>query len=239
MPEDAGSWQLLVDQFSKLVAGEIADAELFECDFSTSTQVEQTAGRVVLLEAYSPYFSLCLISICDIPSITLTGTVEDWRKIRDRVDHLEKFGLRKWCRSLRPITDQFVRAASGTVDLAFWKRIYNPADAYGGQVINGWIPRLYPYLRAAMAPKTSPIRCWTCRWTSRRTTRPGRRALSAAASRPRCPQRPFISRTRTTTQSHCTRAWSGSRRTTMARCVPSRAGTSRPPPRRWTTWPTA
>ncbi|MFC0104980.1 DUF4419 domain-containing protein [Kibdelosporangium aridum] len=51
-----------------------------------------------------------------IPSITLTGTVEDWRKIGGRVDHLEKFGLEKWCRSLWPIADQFVRAASGTVE---------------------------------------------------------------------------------------------------------------------------
>lgn len=30
--------------------------------------------------------------------------------------------------------------------MAFWRRIYNPADAYGGEVITGWAARLYPYL---------------------------------------------------------------------------------------------
>ena len=51
-----------------------------------------------------------------------------------------------WCRSLVPIVDQFVRAASGKVDVAFWRRIYMPVDAYGGDVITGWITRLYPYI---------------------------------------------------------------------------------------------
>ncbi len=45
-----------------------------------------------------------------------------------------------------PVTGQFARAASGDVDVAFWRRIYNPADAYGGKVITGWAARLYPYL---------------------------------------------------------------------------------------------
>ncbi|ALG10041.1 DUF4419 domain-containing protein [Kibdelosporangium phytohabitans] len=146
-PNDPDSWQYFVEAFSKRLAEEITDAEIFECDFSTSTPVERTAGRVVLLDAYSSYFSLWLISICGIPSITLTGTVDDWRRIRSRVDYVEQLGLETWCRSLRPITDQFARAAAGDVDTAFWKRIYNPVDAYGGEVINGWAARFYPYVK--------------------------------------------------------------------------------------------
>jgi hypothetical protein len=57
VPADAASWADLVADFSKLLAAEISDAEVFECDFSTSTQVEQTAGRIVLMDACSPYFS--------------------------------------------------------------------------------------------------------------------------------------------------------------------------------------
>jgi hypothetical protein len=33
------------------------------------------------------------------------------------------------------------------VDTAFWQRVYNPADAYGGDLITGWAARFYPYLR--------------------------------------------------------------------------------------------
>ncbi|MGI8332715.1 DUF4419 domain-containing protein [Actinomadura scrupuli] len=146
MPQDAESWQDAVESFGKLLLAEIDDAAGFECDFSTSTDVERMAGRIVLLDAYSPYFALWMVFVCGIPSITLTGTVEDWQKVRGRVEAIAGFGLETWCRSLTPITDQFVRAAAGEVDTAFWRRIYSPADAYGGGVITGWAARLYPYL---------------------------------------------------------------------------------------------
>jgi hypothetical protein len=146
MPTDAASWTDATARFAKLLADEIDDADLFACDFSTSTEVERTVGRIVLLDAYSPYFALWMVCICGIPSITLTGTVEDWRRIRARVDAVAGFGLERWCRSLAPITDEFVRAASGDADPRFWERIYNPVDAYGGDHITGWIARFYPYL---------------------------------------------------------------------------------------------
>ncbi|GAA2103407.1 DUF4419 domain-containing protein [Actinomadura alba] len=146
MPQDADSWQSAVELFSKLLLAEINHADVFECDFSTSTDVERVAGRIVLLDAYSPYFALWMMFVCGIPSITLTGTVEDWQKIRTRVETIAAFGLETWCRSLAPIADQFVRAAAGDVDTAFWRRIYSPTDAYGGEVITGWAARLYPYL---------------------------------------------------------------------------------------------
>jgi hypothetical protein len=146
MPTDAESWRDIVGSFGRQLVDEVTDAELFACDFSTSTDVERVAGQIVLLDAYSPYFSLWLTCICGIPSVTLTGDVADWRKIRERVDALPGFGLERWWRSLAPIADQFVRAAAGDVDTGFWQRIYNPADAYGGEKITGWVARLYPYL---------------------------------------------------------------------------------------------
>jgi hypothetical protein len=154
LPQDAGSWHKLVESFSGRLAGQISGPELFECDFSTSTDVERVAGRIMLLDAYSPYFALWLRCVCGIPTITLTGTVQDWQQIRARVDGLARFGLDAWCRSLAPITEQFVRAAAGEVDTAFWRRIYNPADAYGGEVITGWAARLYPYLQLGGAMDT-------------------------------------------------------------------------------------
>jgi len=150
MPHDPASWRHFVELFGKQLANEARTTNLFECDFSTSTDVERTAGRVVMLDAYSPYFSLWMRFVCGIPSITLTGTAEDWQKIRGRVDDLAGFGLGTWCRSLAPIMDQFVRAARGDVDVPFWQRIYSPIDAYGGRVVTGWSARFYPYLKAGV-----------------------------------------------------------------------------------------
>jgi len=149
MPTDATSWAEAVAAFRERLAGEIGDgrARLFECDFSTSTDVERVASQIVLFDAYSPYFSLWMMCVCGIPRITLTGTVDDWRRIRERIDVIAELDLGLWCRSLAPIADQFVRAAAGDVDVAFWRRIYNPLDAYGGKLITGWITRLYPYVQ--------------------------------------------------------------------------------------------
>jgi len=156
MPTDPASWSAVVSGLRDLLADEIGDgpARLFECDFSTSTEIDRTASQIVLLDAYSPYFSYGMMCVCGIPSITLTGTVEDWRRLRQRIDVVAELDLRLWCRSLAPILDQFVRAAGSDVDVAFWRRIYNPVDAYGGKVITGWITRLYPYLKVGGAMST-------------------------------------------------------------------------------------
>ncbi|MER7282495.1 DUF4419 domain-containing protein [Dactylosporangium sp. NPDC000244] len=157
LPRDADGWADLTESFGKLLAAEVDDDELFACDFSTSTDVERTVGRIVLLDAYSPYFTLLSLAVCGIPSVTLDGTVEDWQRIRARVDGIERFGLEQWCRSLAPIADEFVRAAAGTPDADFWRRIYNPADAYGGDKITGWITRFYPYLTGARTDRPNPM----------------------------------------------------------------------------------
>lgn len=149
IPSDPAGWANAVALFRALLAEEIGEgrARLFECDFSTSTNVDRLASQIVLFDAYSPYFSLWMMCVCGIPEITLLGTVDDWRRIRERIDVIAELDLGFWCRSLVPIADQFVRAAQGDVDVAFWRRIYNPVDAYGGDLITGWITRLYPYVK--------------------------------------------------------------------------------------------
>jgi hypothetical protein len=150
MPTDAASWRSAVGTFRAQLGAEIGEgpARLFECDFSTSNDIDRVASQIVLLDAYSPYFSLWMTCVCGIPTVTLTGTVDDWRHIRERVDVIAELDLELWCKSLRPIADHFVRAAAGDADVAFWKRIYNPIDAYGGEIVTGWITRFYPYLKA-------------------------------------------------------------------------------------------
>ena len=106
------------------------------------------AGRVVLLDIYAPYFAAVLSFVCGIPRVTLTGTVDDWRRVRTRIDAIADLAPPAWCRSLAQILDHFVRAAEGDADTAFWRRIYNPVDAYGGRIITGWAARFYPYLES-------------------------------------------------------------------------------------------
>ncbi len=96
---------------------------------------------------------------------------------------------------------QFVRAAGGDVDIEFWRRIYNPADAYGGEVITGWAARFYPNLAAMVRSPPGRTRCWSCRSTNRGTCPAapwGTRDPASAAPRyrPRCPRSSSTSTTR-------------------------------------------
>jgi hypothetical protein len=58
--------------------------ELVECNFSCTGPVELTASQVALMDAMSPYFHYEMLCICGIPEVTLTGTVDDWKKVKGR-----------------------------------------------------------------------------------------------------------------------------------------------------------
>jgi len=137
-----------VSSFSSKIR-EATDPVLHEtllCDFSTTTSVTRTASEVVLLDCYASYFEYMMTCVCGIPKITLTGSVEDWQRIRARIEILETFGLDWWVSRLRPILDEFIKTAQGHPSLAFWKAIYKPRKTYGTESVTGWIADLFPYL---------------------------------------------------------------------------------------------
>lgn len=56
---------------------------VMECDFSTTGLTERTVSQLALMDAMQPYFNYRLGCICGIPKINLTGTVDDWKKVRN------------------------------------------------------------------------------------------------------------------------------------------------------------
>jgi hypothetical protein len=120
--------------------------ETLVCDFSTTTPAIRTASEVVLMDTCSKYFSYAMMCVCGIPKITIEGSLEDWRRIRARVEVLGTHELEWWVSRLRPILDEFVLTAGGHPTMEFWKAIYKPEKAYGDEVATGWITDLFPYL---------------------------------------------------------------------------------------------
>ncbi len=142
------SFELAIASFSSRIRA-ATDPVLHEtlvCDFSTTTPAVHTASEVALMDTFSSYFDYSMSCICGIPTITIEGTVDDWLRIRARVEVLETYGLEWWVSRLRPILDQFVLAAAENPTLEFWKAIYKPVKAYGDDVATGWITDLFPYL---------------------------------------------------------------------------------------------
>jgi hypothetical protein len=141
-------WPALVSQFSSLIR-ENSDPVLHEtliCEFSTTTPDIKTAYEVSLLDTYQRYFEYEMLCFCGIPKVTLQGTVEDWQRIRDRIEVLATYGLEWWTSRLTPILDQFVATSKGKPNSAFWRAIYKPQEAYAAKLASGWIADLFPYL---------------------------------------------------------------------------------------------
>ncbi|KDO25464.1 hypothetical protein SPRG_09407 [Saprolegnia parasitica CBS 223.65] len=110
--------------------------------FSTTTDDDVIVGSVLLMAAMKKYFSYKFCLQCGIPHVTLLGTVDDWQDIRRRLDKLATYGerMQQWTAMLAPILDQFVAAAKGQADVAFWDRICShEGGGSGPSYLNGWI----------------------------------------------------------------------------------------------------
>ncbi len=142
-------WAEVVQQWSGGISQHIRNDlyQLMMCDFSTTSPVIRTASQVVMMDAFQQYFDYELSCICGIPSIAITGTVDDWVKIRERIDVMATFHLDWWTDRLKPICDGFIATVQGTPSRRFWKHIYSPKEMYGGDLITGWVADLFPYLK--------------------------------------------------------------------------------------------
>lgn len=150
-PKLIGDFTSQIDQYTK---GNIAN--IITADFSTTGSVERVASQVTLMESVKSYFDYTVIFIvCGIPSITLTGTPEDWQRVLDKTRNLKQYGLDKWIENLEPILTEFVRAAEGHPNQGFWQDIVMKKQvgevrgpSCGGKSkpteFDGWFLKLFP-----------------------------------------------------------------------------------------------
>jgi hypothetical protein len=142
-PEAFASW---AGQIRDHVGAQVHDALV--CDFSTTGPVERAASQIVMMDVFERYFHYVLYCVCGIPTVTLEGMPADWQRLADKAAGLSVFDLDWWLAHLLPICGQFVRASRGDVDRNHWQNVCKLRQEYGGDVINGWVAKLFPYLRA-------------------------------------------------------------------------------------------
>ncbi len=150
-----GGGNLFTADYEKLcmdMTGQIAEnikdptvREWIMPDFSTTTFNEKLVGAIVLMASMKKYFEYKFSLLCNLPSVTLLGEVEDWIKIRERAERLVEYDTKKrymarWSEMLLPILDQFVTAAQGNPDILFWNRIaHQKGGGSGPRYLSGWI----------------------------------------------------------------------------------------------------
>lgn len=152
-------WTGTVDGFADKIRentnGDIA--KTLTAGFTTTGTVERIASEVVLMGTTQAYFEFVVMYLgCGIPSVTLTGTVQDWQSVQDRTKRLVGLGAGSWASDLIPILEQFVLAADGRPDQAFWQDIVminHPGSLERGgacgltpsTLLDGWFLKFLPY----------------------------------------------------------------------------------------------
>ena len=141
-------WPEVFEEFSQQIRKHVGDKthDLITPEFTTTGAVERAAAQVVLMNTFKAYFKYTFMTLCGIPEVTLEGTVDDWKKLRDKALALAQYDLEWWTKALKPVLDQFVSAAEGHVDREFWSMIYKYHGGSGGPYITGWIATLFPYV---------------------------------------------------------------------------------------------
>lgn len=151
-------WVATVDSFAAKIEANTSNdvAKLITADFSTTGPVERLASEIVLMETTRAYFEFVVMRLgCGIPSVTLTGTVQDWQRVLDKALKLRDLGAEDWIDGIIPILEQFVKAAGGNPDREFWKDIViqnKTRTLKGGGCsfespteLDGWFLKLMPY----------------------------------------------------------------------------------------------
>ena len=155
---DKVDWKYIFSDFEKQIRSNTKNqiADIITADFSTTGMTEKIASQITLMESVKSYFEYKVFTIgCGRPDITLTGTPDDWRKVREKAQSLKGYGLDWWIDRLDPILKQFVDAAQGTVDTEFWMEMVGsskfrkmgcgmPTDKTDLK-FDGWFTAFYPY----------------------------------------------------------------------------------------------
>lgn len=114
-------------------------------NFTTTTDTDRMVGAVVLMASMKSYFEYKMCLMCNLPSVTLLGEVEDWIEVRNRANKLLEYDLNKkeissWTKLLFPVLDNFVKTAKGNPDLEWWNKIaHYEGGGSGPRYISGWI----------------------------------------------------------------------------------------------------
>ena len=151
-----GIMKEFVEKIGKNVGQETIDN--LECNFSTTSPAALVTSQVSIMSAMKQYFTYkVLMAGCGISSITLEGSLQDWEKIKSKLEFLSTKALKWWTKHLIPIIDNIIATkkyynSKGKLSkelIEFWKgmiRLKGKGDMYDPHMVNGWIVKFIPNL---------------------------------------------------------------------------------------------
>ncbi|MFV0418292.1 MAG: DUF4419 domain-containing protein [Dysgonomonas sp.] len=145
-------WEGVFPEFVDKIA-EYTGKELtknLSADFTTTTKASLISSQITIMESMKKYFKYKVIMTgCGIPSVTIEGTVEDWKKILVKLDFLSRYDLEWWISEVKPIVQKIIDTKQGKkFDKNFWMNMvkFHREGLYGSYTdVDGWLLKFYPY----------------------------------------------------------------------------------------------
>ncbi|GAM25779.1 hypothetical protein SAMD00019534_089540 [Acytostelium subglobosum LB1] len=141
-------YEELTLMMSDKIAENIKDASIRDWvlpGFTTTTATDKIVGTIALMSTTKAYFDFVFELECGLPKVTLLGSVDDWKLIRQRLEGFLTFDtkdghMKRWVDMLLPVLDHMVRSAEGNPDVAWWNRIAHKREGGSGPTwLSGWI----------------------------------------------------------------------------------------------------
>ena len=153
-------WDGIIKEFVEKIGKNVGQETIdnLECNFSTTSPAALVTSQVSIMSAMKQYFTYkVLMAGCGISSITLEGSLQDWEKIKSKLEFLSTKALKWWTKHLIPIIDNIIATkkyynSKGKLSkelIEFWKgmiRLKGKGDMYDPHMVNGWIVKFIPNL---------------------------------------------------------------------------------------------
>eukprot|EP00903_Cladosiphon_okamuranus_P021047 g19337.t1 len=151
---DTAEYQRMIRELLGQIRQNIKSPELadwFRPGFSTTTEKDEVCAAATAMATLQAYFEFQMSFRCGIPSVTLMGTVGDWKLLREKIERLLEFEvdgnpegkvMEIWVGYLRKVCDGFVESAEhpGSPEtLEFWDKVLCVPRRSGDSSITGWV----------------------------------------------------------------------------------------------------
>jgi len=88
-------WIKIIEEYVQNIEDNVGKdlIDNLQCDFSTNNQVAKIASKFTIMSAFKEYFTYRLLMYgCGISSFSLLGSIEDWEKIKSKLEYLTNKG---------------------------------------------------------------------------------------------------------------------------------------------------
>jgi len=144
-------FQLMIKEIANNTKGEIVSN--LQCNFSTTTLIEQCLSTAVIMDSFKKYFSYGrMIPCCGIRNVHFMGNLDDWTKLKTKISSLKQYSGKdqrwpQYIEGVLEVIDQFIVTFKGTPNKEFWNKIMNFRHGSLGSgsttYVTGWILKFF------------------------------------------------------------------------------------------------